>query len=148
MIKEITWRDILPIWSKYLWPARKSPIEPNSAMVYLDGHDPYNMTTTPSFFGYLNEGVIVGVNSGHMCSGGQYRSRGLWVDPAYRGNGIGQQLLLKTLNCAVEQGAGLVWSLPRWSSWSTYKAVGFRLASEWHPTETSEKNAYCVKVLK
>ena len=77
MITKISWNDICQIWSTELWPTRNSPIEPNSAMVYLGGHNMSNMKTTPTFFVYKIDGKIAGVNSGHMCANKQYRSRGV-----------------------------------------------------------------------
>jgi hypothetical protein len=68
MIKEISWQEILPIWQNKLWPGRTSPVETNSAMKILTGHDMYNMYTTATFFGYIVDNQIVGVNSGHGCS--------------------------------------------------------------------------------
>lgn len=147
MIKEITWNEILDIWSKHLWPNRVSPIQPNSAMCYLEGHDMFNKQTTPIFFAYKTDGKIVGVNSGHATNNNTYRSRGLWVHPDFRNQGIGKELLLATINRAVNEKAEMIWSLPRQTSWNTYKSAGFELSSDWIKTETSDSNAYCFRKL-
>lgn len=144
MILEIDWETIQPIWTKNLWPNRTSAIETTSAMVYLGGIDGMNMHYPPLFLGYYHLDLLAGVNSGHMCADGTYRSRGLYVFPEFRGMGIGSQLLTATVNQAKTLNAKLVWSLPRKTSWSTYRRAGFTLASEWHETETSTHNAYCV----
>jgi GNAT superfamily N-acetyltransferase len=143
MIQKIDWQIIQLVWEKYLWPNRTSAIETNSAMVYLGGIDMENMNTSPIFFGYYYYNLLAGVNSGHMCHDGTYRSRGLYVFPEYRGMGIGSSLLTATLKEAKKLNASLVWSLPRKTSWSTYHRVGFTLSSEWKKTETSSENAYC-----
>lgn len=148
MIKKISWNEIFVIWNTELWPNRKSKIEANSAMCYLDGIDIKNMYTSPTFFGYVKNGKILGVNSGHKCYDDNYRSRGLWVDPNYRNQGIGTKLLLATIEQAEKENANFIWSFPRYSSWNTYKNAGFRLTSEWKASETSESNAYCVKELE
>ena len=142
MIKTITWEEILPIWKTQLWPGRTSPIETNSAMCYLNGHNMFNMSSLPTFFGHVVDGKIVGVNSGHPCVD-NYRSRGLWVHPDYRHQGIGRSLLKATIEQGFLEGFNLTWSYPRKTSWSTYRSAGFELSSNWQGSETSEANAYC-----
>lgn len=143
MIKKILWNEIEDIWKNYLWINRMSPIESNSAMNFLSEHSSYNMTTTPTFFGYFENNTLAGVNSGHMCENYQYRSRGLYVFENYRGKGIGVQLLLTTISQAKKENSKLIWSLPRKTSWKTYQRAGFTLSSPWFQTETSDQNAYC-----
>lgn len=143
MIKQISYNTIYDIWSNELWPNRTSKIESNSAMVYLGGFDMANMHTEPLFFGYFSNGTLAGVNSGHKCIDNSYRSRGLFVFPEFRNNGIGYKLLKATIEEATNQGATFVWSLPRKNSWETYKKAGFILTSAWGKTETYVENAYC-----
>ncbi len=143
MIKIISFDEILPIWKNHLWPDRQSNIDPNSAMCFLGEYDLVNTTTTPTFFSYVVHGEIAGVNSGHMCKDNHYRSRGLYVFPNFRGKGIGTILLRATIAQAMVEGAVLCWSYPRKSSWKSYFAAGFELASEWEGSETSDANAYC-----
>lgn len=147
MIKIVDWEEILDIWETELWPNRISPIEPTSAMKFLQGYDMKNMSQKPSFFAFIVDEKILGVNSGHMCMDKGYRSRGLWVDPKFRRQGIGQQLLHRTIEQAKIESARYVWSYPRKTSWSTYAKSGFELASNWGSSETSDNNAYCIKVL-
>ena len=147
MIVKITWPEIYPVWRTKLWPTRVSDIEPTSCMMFMGGFEQQNLNQTPVFLGCMINSQIVGVNSGHLCTDGGFRSRGLWVDPEYRKQGIGVQLLTATIQMAQHQGAKFCWSLPRHSSWNVYERAGFTLASNWFPTETSEENAYCVKHL-
>ncbi len=143
MIEKISWEDIYPIWQNNLWPNRKSPIESNSAMCYLGDVDIDNMRTTPTFFGYIDNNKIVGVNSGHKCSDNSYRSRGIFVFLEHRNKGISSKLLLATIEQARKENSEFIWSYPRKTSWYAYKKVGFQLSSEWVTSETSENNAYC-----
>ena len=143
MIQEISFDQLLPIWRDRLWPNRQSEITPNSAMVFLGGYDGNNMHTTPAFWSYVLDGTIVGVNSGHMCADGSYRSRGLWVDPGHRNQGIGRKLLREAIQTAQNHGASFCWSVPRQQSWPAYQSAGFYLSSDWFPTETNDSNAYC-----
>lgn len=142
MMTEITFENILSVWEKYLWPNRASPIETVSAMLYLEGYNMRNFSYTPKYLGYYVNGDLAGVNSGHMCADGSYRSRGLYVFPNYRKQGIGVQLLLKIINQGKIENANFVWSLPRLESWSTYQKAGFNITTDWHKTETGT-NAYC-----
>jgi len=144
MLIKLEWKKIYYIWSNHLWPNR-SVIEPTSAMCYLNGYDIVNMQSLPTFFGYTINDKIVAVNSGHACSNqNNYRSRGLWVDPNYRGQGIAQKLLKATIEQGHREEFNQIWSYPRQSSWPTYQAVGFKLSSDWTSSETSEANAYCI----
>jgi GNAT superfamily N-acetyltransferase len=141
VIKKISWEDIYQVWHKKLWPNRISPIKSHSAMTYLGGHDIKNFAYDVVFLGCFINSNLIGVNSIHMCNDKTSRSRGLWVDPEHRGEGIGQAILRQTLE--FKGNSTFVWSYPRQSSWSTYESVGFSLTSDWQPSETSEANAYC-----
>ena len=118
-------------------------------MMWQAGYNIDNMEFEPTFFGYFYRKKLIGVNSGHLCmldrddtKGKHYRSRGLWVDPKHRGKGIGQKLLTAAVEQGKDLGCNMVWSYPRKTSWSTYKAVGFKLDTKWIKTENGS-NAYC-----
>ena len=142
MIKKITYEDIEHIWKNYLWPERKSRIEPTSAMCYLNGYDLKNLNFNPTFFAYIQDDDIAGVNSGHRCLDNGYRSRGLFVFPKYRHKGIGTSLLLETIRQGKSEQCTYVWSYPKHNSWGTYHKAGFTLSSDWQDSELG-KNAYC-----
>jgi len=143
MIIETDWYTIKYIWKDYLWPIRSSAIEPHSAML-LDGtFDIKNFDNKATFLVYHENGSIAGCNSGHLCSDNTYRSRGLYVFPEYRKKGIGKELLKSTINIGIEQQANLIWSYPRYESWSTYSSAGFTLAGQWEKSETGI-NTYCI----
>lgn len=136
--------EIFPIWKEMLWPDRKSPVESHSAMIYCsEQYDGGNFLLPVGYFGYRLNNIIVGVNSCHLCTDGSARSRGLWVHPDYRKNGIGSNLLRVAIDMAREHSARFIWSFPRKSSWNTYESVGFSLSSSWSQSETSSANAYC-----
>lgn len=142
MIGEIDWQSIKSIWEQELWPGRKD-IEPQSAMLYLSGHDMINFILPTLYLGYIEDGVLLGVNSGHGCGDGSYRSRGLWVHPDLRGKGIGTDLLKATIARGSELGSTFCWSFPRKTSWSAYQCAGFHLTSDWQSSDTSVANAFC-----
>jgi GNAT superfamily N-acetyltransferase len=144
MIEKITFEQILPVWNDYLWPNRTSEITATSAMSYLGGYDYQNMQGKPTFFAYIVDDEIAGVNGGHMTMNNSYRSRGLYVFEKYRGRGIGTSLLKATITQAKDEHADMCWSYPRKSSWKSYLNAGFELVSDWGTSETSEANAYCV----
>lgn len=143
MIKKIDWEEIKHIWTNYLWVNRTSPIESNSAMNFLGGYCQFNMNTIPTFFGYVINGKIVGVNSGHMCESNQYRLRGVYVSEKYRNKGIATELIIAVINQARLENASMIWCIPRNTSWNIYQRLGFKLSSDWFKTETSDHNAYC-----
>lgn len=143
-IKQISYEQILSIWKRYLWADRTSPIEPNSAMLFLHGYDMKNMNYKPTFFGYIIDGKLAGVNSGHMCMDNSYRSRGLFVFKKYRNRGIGTKLLLATVQQGFKENANFIWSYPRQTSWNTYKKAGFILRTDWKKDEIGY-NAFCIK---
>ena len=142
MINTISFKEIYQIWSTLLWPNRQSIIETHSAMNFLGGYDMKNMISIPTYFAYKLDNKIVGVNSGHMCHDNSYRSRGLFVFPEYRKQGIGKQLLLATIDQGRNEHADYVWSYPKQTSWLTYQAAGFNLVSIWEQSEL-DLNAYC-----
>lgn len=143
MLQKITFDEILPIWDNYLWPDRVSEITPTSAMSFMGGYDLQNMCHEPTFFAYMLDGEIAGVNSGHMCKDNDYRSRGLYVFEKFRGRGIGTILLEATIEQARKEEASLCWSYPKDSSWRTYSKAGFILVSDWEDAENGT-NAYCM----
>ena len=113
-------------------------------MIIFSGRFRRSRKELMSFLKIINDNIVA-VNSGHACPNqNNYRSRGLWVNPHYRGQGLAQQLLTATIEQGLYEGYNQIWSYPRLSSWPTYQAVGFELASNWESSETSEANAYCL----
>lgn len=141
MITYIDFETIYPIWRNFLWPERQSKIEPTSAMCFLGGYDSNNLNYKPTYFAYYIDNQIVGVNSGHMCHDNSYRSRGLYVFPNYRNQGIAKNLLLASIEQGINSKAKLVWSYPKQSAIKAYQSAGFILSSEWEQSELG-LNAY------
>lgn len=144
-ISEIDFETILPIWSKFLWPDRKSLIEPQSLIEF--GNYPYTydvkiLDYKPIFIGAYCEGALVGVNSGFLTTDLHFRSRGLYVAPEFRGNGIGRILLEHTKKSGRKLGAMWCWSIPRQSSFRTYSSAGFMQYGDFFTTETSDSNCF------
>jgi len=146
MLTRITYDEIYKIWLQHLWFSRVSPIQSHSAMKFSGGYDINNKQYPATFFGYIVDDSIVAVNSGHKCHDNSYRSRGLWVHPEFRNQGIGRKLLSATINQGLDENCKFVWSYPKKSSWRTYAAAGFELAGDWHISEL-DINAYCIKRL-
>jgi GNAT superfamily N-acetyltransferase len=147
MIKEINFDTIKQIWEQSLWPGRTN-ITPLSNLRYKDiPNVSISHHYTATFFAYHINNKIVGVNSGHSSSRIHYRSRGLWVDPNYRQQGIGSKLLIHTIEQAKKENKFFCWSLPRKNSLSAYINAGFEQTSDFFETETSEFNCYVIKKL-
>jgi GNAT superfamily N-acetyltransferase len=151
-IERLTFEQIFDVWNDKLWPDRQSPIETHSAMTWpFEGSpQPIDMnifTYTPTFWGMFIDNKLIGVNSGHKTSDTQYRSRGIWVDPEYRGNGLAQYLFTITEHRAILEKCNMIWSIPRKTALSSYTNYGFDTVGDFIKTETSEANIYVKKII-
>lgn len=146
-VEEISWNELLPIWQNKLWPGRLSAIDPASALAYPSGIDMKNKQFIPTYLA-IKTNKIVAVNSIVMCNDGGARSRGLWVDPDCRGQGLAKTILQETINIAIENGAKYVWTMPRQSALPVYMSVGFEQTSDWFDKSVEfGPNCYAIKVL-
>ncbi len=89
-----------------------------------------------------------GVNSGHLTPNDKgtkeplwYRSRGLFVLPEWRKKGLGQLLLQRTIEEAIDKGCSHIWSYPNESAISVYLNVGFTQESDFQEAEYGQ-NCY------
>jgi GNAT superfamily N-acetyltransferase len=100
------------------------------------------------FWGAFVNGSLVGCNSGHKCDEEYFRSRGIYIEPEYRGNGIASSLLNTTCAYASSVGCKYVWCMPRDGSHIVHKKVGFEITSPWF-NENMEygPNCYARKTL-
>jgi len=147
MIRRSNFDEVELYWYFYLWPLRKS-IKPMSDMTYLGGHDRQIYEKyKPSFFVFESNEEIVAVNSCHKTSDDEMRSRGIWVKPEYRKQGITYKLFDAIFNEALSQQCKYVWSLPRKTALAAYEASGFVKTSDWIETQTSDANCYVRKML-
>jgi GNAT superfamily N-acetyltransferase len=126
IIKKVEFEDIIPGWEK-LWPGRE--YDPYSSMLRLGGYDPRIRDEYPytciAAYDWDNKGKLVGVQLGHKSAKRDYRTRGLWVDPNSRGQGIAQMLFERMEMYAKTQAARYLWSFPRLSSLPAYMKAGY-----------------------
>jgi GNAT superfamily N-acetyltransferase len=163
-IKKITWEQIRDMWEMHM---PNMSIEPASAMtcpksqVYtstddhrcleeIDTYDLQNQQFTPTFWGAFDNEKLIGVNSGHMTLYNLYRSRGLYVDKEYRGDGIGLKLLFKTISQGYFENAIGVWSYPSSTVWPTYQNAGFTTCGEefnfrWEQNDKGNANSKAIR---
>ena len=150
-ITEITFEDILSVWQDDLWPDRVSDYETHSAMTWpYTSETVYDMSIfdyPAVYWGFWHNDQLCGVNSGHATSDSEYRSRGLWVDPAWRSQGLGLALLTQTINHAESEGYVMCWSLPRVRALNVYVRAGFSEVGDVISTETSNHNQYVRRYL-
>jgi GNAT superfamily N-acetyltransferase len=147
-IHKIEFTTIKEVWQNNLWQNRESAIEPCSSMTFM--HDLHlDFSFLPQIFlgGYVGN-TLVAVNSLHLAEKYLARSRGLWVDPTYRNNGYGKQILLETNRLARELNADAIWSFPRKNSISTYKNAGYIQTSSWLTHGEFGPNCYAICFLK
>lgn len=146
VLEECRFEEILPIWQASLWPGRLSKIESNSAMKWLGGIDLELMKAPASFWRLRleKESLIVGVLSGHfgglidtMNHDGKnrqvrsYRTRGLFVDPRFRGHGASKVLMTAALVQAKHEACEVAWTFPRQSTMPVYEKLGFKMVGQW-----------------
>ncbi len=141
------------VWREKLWPGRTSAIETHSAMTWpYDGNSlEYDMDIfkyPASFFAVWDDEKLIGVNSGHKTTDTLYRSRGLWVDPEYRKQGIAQLLFGVTETTAQLENCSAIWSIPRKTALSAYQRYGFETVGGFFGTETSDANIYVIKPIQ
>lgn len=149
----INFDTIEKVWREKLWLGRSSAIETHSAMTWPYDKNPleYNMDIfnyLASFFAVWDDENLIGVNSGHRTTDTLYRSRGLWVDPDYRKQGIAQLLFSSTETAAKLEGCTSVWSIPRKTALSAYQCFGFETVGSFFGTETSGANIYVIKLIQ
>lgn len=146
-IIRLSFEQISSVWQNHLWPDRESPIESHSAMTWpFEGNpEQYDMNVfnyPATFWGVYIDNKLVGVNSGHKTTDTQYRSRGIWVHPEYRKQGIAQNLFNMTKHQAVLEKTDMIWSLPRKTALPAYERFGFSTVGDFLKTETSDANIY------
>lgn len=150
-IIEITFEEILSVWQEHLWPDRTSAYETHSAMTWpYTSETVYDMSIfdyPATYWGFWDNDQLCGVNSGHATTDTEYRSRGLWVDPLWRSEGLGTALLQQTCEHAESLGYVMCWSLPRVKSLSVYRRADFSEVGDVIETETSEANIYVRRYL-
>lgn len=138
VIKQIDYETILTAWDR-LWPGRDN--SPYSSMLMLGGYDTdipekfkwrawgaFDLKPATASIGVYDKAPVaklVGVNAGHKSAPRDYRTRGLWVDPAYRGHGIAGKLFAQLEQQAENECARWLWSFPRLPSLPAYMASGY-----------------------
>lgn len=148
ILELIDWQTILPIWRDHLWKGRVTDIKPTNGLKLMGGYDQKIELYHPTFFGVYIDGKCVGVNSGHATSKTEYRSRGIFVFPKYRGREISQKLFQAVENQAKFEKKTTLWSMPRSSAFRSYEKFGFKRVSEFFNDMEFGPNYYAVKILE
>ena len=133
---ESTFEEIYDIWYNKLWPGRISKIEPMSSLYW---ESPRTITKnkiifkkySPKFWIIKYGDELVGCNSGFRTEEKIYRSRGLYVDLEYRGQGLSQILLRQAILQGKSEGCHWIWSLPRKTALPAYQKIGFKKRGKW-----------------
>jgi GNAT superfamily N-acetyltransferase len=147
IIKNITYKEVLPIWKNFLWPERKTEIKPNNPLKFMGGYDKLLLDSIPTFFGAFVNNKCIGVNSGFATSSTEYRSRGIYVFSEYRRQGISQMLFGVTEEQAIKEKRNILWSVPRVSSLKAYEKFGFDRVSDFFDDMEFGPNCFVVKKL-
>lgn len=84
-----------------------------------------------SFFSFLQGDQVAGVVSGFKTSNKEYRSRGLFVFPNARREGIATTLLREIEKQAMKEGCDTLWTMPRKTAIDFYTSFGFERVGDW-----------------
>ncbi len=132
ILTQTSFEEIYLVWKDKLWPNRESEIRPYSTIKYLGGKNPeIAKFARPVFYKLVLGKKIIGVNSGHLTSTNEYRNRGIWIDPEYRGQSLSRLFFTQSLSDAKSMGCNLLWSLPRKTAIKSYISYGFEITSGW-----------------
>ena len=96
-------------------------------------------------FPLIENDEIIGVNSGFRTSDDIYRSRGLYLIPEKRGEGLSNMLLKLTIQTAKQQECKIIWTMPRKDALFAYESVGFRKIGGWID-KTVEFGPNCIAI--
>lgn len=121
-----TFNEILPVWRDHLWPGRTSPLREHSSMRLEGGFDPDIYKNEVYFYKIVVDDVLAGTNSVFKTGDGEFRSRGLYVFPEFRGRSLSRTLLEEAIAYTERQGGKVLWSLPRVRALPAYESVGFK----------------------
>ena len=141
------WDTVRFQWKYNLWQGRDE-YKPMSSMVY-NQPETYDMDIYEKYYptfwaAYDTDRTVVGVNSGFRTTDTLYRSRGIWVNPDYRKQGIAQLLFDVLEEQAIEEGCTDMWSYPREGSHRAYLKFGFDMTSDWYD-DLFGRNCYVLK---
>ena len=137
-----SFEEIYPIWHDKLWLGRISKIEPMSSLCWqlpnkivkdssiFESYSPTFWVVRDNWAVKDNK-KIIGVNSGFRTDEKVYRSRGLYVDSAYRRQGISQILLRQAILQGKKEKCHWIWSMPRKSALPSYQKIGFKKKGKW-----------------
>ena len=140
---QTTFENIYDLWNEGLWPNRISKIEDRSALSFdvplWKNYGNVSITKQreriweykPTFWVVREDNEIIGANSGFKTDDRVYRSRGLYVVPEKRGQGISRMLLKLTIETAKKEECGVIWTMPRKSALPAYESVGFNKIGGW-----------------
>ena len=131
-----TFDEIYDIWHDKLWPDRVSKIKPLSSLCWQLPNTIIKDKTifdkySPTFWTIESGDKIIGVNSGFRTEEKVYRSRGLYVDLEYRGQGLSQILLRRAMNQGKREDCHWIWSMPRKTALPVYQKMGFKKRGKW-----------------
>lgn len=123
IVSETDFKTVFRFWRNCLWPHRREPIEPTSALLFKKGID-MDYQSAEVFFKKIElKGLIVGVCSGQRTSFKEFRSRGLWVSPRFRRKKIGTKLFQSIEKEAQKRDGSRLWTLARYSSKHFYLSM-------------------------
>lgn len=130
MIQTISYKDILEVWKEPdMWMKNHVGHNPPPYSPKTYSGDRFSTQPDPVFYAYFIDGEIAGVNSYYEVSQDECRSRGLYVYPEFRNEGIAIKLLKFAINQNIDKKYRFIWSMPRDSARRSYEQAGFKITT-------------------
>ncbi len=129
MIYRISYEIAKEVWKQDLWSYGDGADKKYIKMKMKGKFDKTMAEKTIFYWAYKLDDKIVGINSGYKSCDNYYRSRGLWVDPRFRGAGFAKSLLDVVIGESIFWNCKYIWSYPREESLSVYESMGFKKQS-------------------
>tara|TARA_S200002703_G_scaffold105818_1_gene91791 strand:- start:1123 stop:1578 length:456 start_codon:yes stop_codon:yes gene_type:complete len=133
-ILPLTFEQIDEVWFEMdMWyyvntNMKRMESNPYSNRTYIGGRSEH--AGNPVFYCYVEDEILMGVNSYSHVNKTECRSRGLYVYPDFRGSGVGEKLLRHAIEENRDKGYEYIWSMPRLAACKVYERAGYTLTTE------------------
>lgn len=121
-VRRATADEVRPLRLGVLRP--NAPLEPAA----------YDLEPATIHFAAIEGDAVIGCVSvfpnGYEAESGAWQLRGMAVDPAYQGHGIGRLVLAAATDAVAATGAPLMWAYGRVSALGFYEHLGWRAVGE------------------
>ena len=127
MICRVNYETAKEVWKQELWSYGDSADKKYSKMkINNEKFDKTMAKKTIFYWAYKLDDKIVGINSGYKSCDNYYRSRGIWVDPKFRGIGFAKTLIDVAITESMFWDCKYIWAYPRKETVGVWESMGFK----------------------